>query len=74
MKAIVAERGQVTIPKALREKLGLAPGSVLDFFDDHGRLVAVKHASQDAVSKVMGCLGKKIDVDKFIAGARGAVE
>ena len=73
MKAIVAERGQVTIPKALREKLGLAPGSVLDFHDENGRLVAVKHAAQDPVSRVMGCLGKKVDVDKFIADARGAV-
>ena len=27
MKAIVAERGQVTIPKALRDKLGIRPGT-----------------------------------------------
>ncbi|MHB1013422.1 MAG: AbrB/MazE/SpoVT family DNA-binding domain-containing protein, partial [Desulfobacteria bacterium] len=34
MKATVAERGQVTIPKLLREKLGIRPGTRLDFRDD----------------------------------------
>jgi AbrB family looped-hinge helix DNA binding protein len=29
--AVVAERGQVTIPKSLREKLGISPGTVLEF-------------------------------------------
>ena len=29
MKARVAERGQVTIPKRLRERLGVKPGRVL---------------------------------------------
>ena len=42
MKATVAERGQVTIPKPLREKLGIRPGTRLDFKDDGGKLVAVK--------------------------------
>jgi AbrB family looped-hinge helix DNA binding protein len=40
MKAKVAERGQVTIPKALRERLGIVPGTVLDFFEEQGRLIA----------------------------------
>ncbi len=31
MKARVAERGQVTIPKRLRERLGLKPGTILEF-------------------------------------------
>ncbi len=42
MKAKVAERGQVTIPKRLRDKLGIAPGTVLEFQDQDGKLVAVK--------------------------------
>ena len=40
MKAKVAERGQVTIPKALRERLGIVPGTVLDFIEEQGRLIA----------------------------------
>ena len=42
MKARVAERGQVTIPKRLRDRLGVKPGTVLEFSEEHGRLIAVK--------------------------------
>ena len=63
MKATVAERGQVTIPKALRKKLGIQPGAVLDFHDENGRLVAVKAVIDDPVAQVYGMLklGKKTD-------------
>ncbi len=44
MKATVAERGQVTIPKVLRKKLGIKSGTALDFREENGRLVAVKIA------------------------------
>ena len=50
MKATIAERGQVTIPKALRKKLGMQPGMVLDFHDENGRLVAVKAAATDPIA------------------------
>jgi antitoxin PrlF len=70
MKARVAERGQVTIPKPLRERLGLNPGTVLDFSEEDGRLVAVKSAGADPVSEVYGCLGKKIDTDDVMKQLR----
>jgi len=71
MKARVAERGQVTIPKGLRERLGVKPGTVLEFSEEHGRLVAVKSGAVDPVSEVFGCLGKKIDTDTIMAQLRG---
>lgn len=58
MKAKVAERGQVTIPKKLREKLGLRPGTILDFSDIEGKLVAVKSTALDDVDRVYGSLGR----------------
>jgi antitoxin PrlF len=70
MKAVVAERGQVTIPKPLREKLGIRPGTELEFIAKDGTLVARK-ARTDPVSQVFGCLGKRIDTDKFIRTLRG---
>jgi len=55
MQAIVAERGQVTIPKALRERLGIEPGTVLEFTEEGGRLVASKRI-ESPVEAVKGCL------------------
>lgn len=54
MKAIVSEKGQVTIPKACRDRLGLQAGSVLDFETHDGKLVAVKQQSRDVFSKWRG--------------------
>lgn len=56
MKAIVSEKGQVTIPKPLRDRLGIRPGQVLDFEDERGRLVASKAMAQDPVDAVYGIL------------------
>ncbi len=53
MKAIVAERGQVTTPKALRDRLGLRPGTALEFSPRDGVLLASKVAT-DPVSAVYG--------------------
>ncbi|HVA80378.1 MAG TPA: AbrB/MazE/SpoVT family DNA-binding domain-containing protein [Candidatus Binataceae bacterium] len=71
MKARVAERGQVTIPKRLRDRLGVKPGTTLEFSEERGRLVAVKSAPADPDAKVFGCLGGKFDTDTFMAAIRG---
>jgi len=71
MKSRVAERGQVTIPKRLREKLGVKPGTILEFSEEHGRLIAIKGGAADPVSQVYGCLSKKIDTDAVMAQLRG---
>jgi AbrB family looped-hinge helix DNA binding protein len=42
VKSVVSEKGQVVIPKTLREKMGIASGTVLDFTVHQGRLIAVK--------------------------------
>lgn len=72
MKAIVAERGQVTIPKDIRNQLGLRPGTVLDFEADHGTLVAKKADSLDPIQAVMGCLGIGKHTDELMRDLRGA--
>ena len=70
MKAKVAERGQVTIPKALRKKLGLTPGTILDFDADDGKLVAVKVQPRGPVDAVFGALGKGRSTDELINDLR----
>jgi antitoxin PrlF len=71
MKARVADRGQVTIPKRLRERLGVKPGTVLEFSEEQGRLIAVKSGSIDPVGEVLGCLGKRLNTDAVMAQLRG---
>lgn len=71
MKAVVSEKGQVTIPKPLRTRLGIKPGAVLDFEADGGRLVAHKAHSQDPVDAAWGILTLPEPVDAFIERTRG---
>ena len=70
MNAIVAERGQVTIPKLLRLRFGIRPGTVLDFREENGRIVAVKEGTKDAVAAVRGCLKSKKRTDAIIRAMR----
>lgn len=70
--ATVSEKGQVTIPKRLRTRLGLVPGTVLAFEERHGELVATRAVAEDPIRKLVG-LGERrgIDVDRWLAAARG---
>ena len=70
MKAKVAERGQVTIPKALRKRLGLTPGTILDFEADDGKLVAVKVQPRGPVDAVFGTLGQGRSTDDLMSDLR----
>jgi antitoxin PrlF len=74
MNAIISEKGQVTIPKALRTKLGLAPGAVLEFNAVNGKLVARKKMTQDVFRKWRGRgrLPKAMTVDDYLHRARDA--
>ena len=71
MKAVVAERGQITIPKALRERLGVTPGTLLDIREENGKLVAEKVTRDDPVAQVRGCLKLEKPTDRILADLRG---
>ncbi|MBW8844856.1 MAG: AbrB/MazE/SpoVT family DNA-binding domain-containing protein [Burkholderiales bacterium] len=53
MEATVAERGQITLPKAVRDALGLTKGSVLKVELDGGRIILRKNVD-DALAKLRG--------------------
>jgi AbrB family looped-hinge helix DNA binding protein len=74
MKTIVSEKGQITIPKPLRERLGIRPGQILDFREEQGRLVAVKATPQDPVESVYGILKLGRPTDEAIAALRGPAD
>jgi antitoxin PrlF len=53
MEATVAERGQITLPKAVRDALGLTKGSLLKVELDGGRIILSKSVD-DAISRARG--------------------
>ena len=53
MEATVAERGQITLPKAVRDALGLNKGSKLKVELIEGRIVLRKDVN-DALSRLRG--------------------
>ena len=71
MKATVSEKGQVTIPKGLRDRLGIRPGEVLEFSEDKGRLIGVKAMERDPVDALYGSLKLEDSVDEMIDDMRG---
>jgi AbrB family looped-hinge helix DNA binding protein len=71
MKSIVSEKGQVTIPKAVRSKLGLRPGTVIEFEADGGRLIGRKAGGRDVIDELYGSLKMDEPVDEYIERIRG---
>ena len=74
MKAVLSEKGQVTIPKPLRDRLGLRPGHILDFREERGRLVGIKQAPEDPVERVYGVLKTIGRTDATIRRLRGRMD
>ena len=72
MEARLSSKGQITIPKACRDKLGLKTGAVLDFRAEDGVLVARKVQPEDVFAKWRGRgkLPGGQTVDAYLAGVR----
>jgi antitoxin PrlF len=72
MNAILSEKGQVTIPKSIRDTLGLVPGSVLDFSTEGGRLILRKIIDENPVAawRGKGRLPKGMSVDRYLESVR----
>ena len=74
MKSTVSEKGQITIPKPLRERLGIRAGEVLELSEDHGRLVASKTLVGDPVDAVYGIIDLPGTTDEFVEDLRGEAD
>jgi len=73
-RATVSERGQVVIPKPLRDQLGILPGQMLEFQEERGRLVARKVTAADPVDRAYGVLHLKRGVDETVRALRGEAD
>jgi AbrB family looped-hinge helix DNA binding protein len=70
MKSVVGEKGQVTIPKALRRSLGIVPGTELEFEESNGTLVARRVIATDPLSALLGIV-PTMNTDAALADMRG---
>jgi antitoxin PrlF len=72
MKTVLSEKGQITIPKPLRERLGLRPGQILEFDVKNGQLILTKASGQDPVDAVYGMAKFGAFTDELMRELRGA--
>ena len=71
MRVVVSEKGQVTIPKPLRDRLGIVPGAVLEFREEAGTLIASKAGTDDVIATVYGIIDVDRPVDELVEELRG---
>ncbi|MBX9910064.1 MAG: AbrB/MazE/SpoVT family DNA-binding domain-containing protein [Beijerinckiaceae bacterium] len=77
MQAVVDKAGRIILPKDVSDKLGLAPGNVVDVLaDDHGAAIIRKASgiattNPDRFERLRGSLKLDMTTDEFMAMMRG---
>lgn len=71
MPTRVSEKGQITIPKALRKRYGIRPGQVLEVREERGRLVISKVVAGETLDSVVGILERGKGTGRLIEQMRG---
>ena len=78
MPTNVTSKGQVTIPQAIRERMGIVTGDKIDFeMAPDGRIVMVKVGAKLPPSKfeaMRGRAGPGMTTDEIMAMSRGEIE
>ena len=74
IQSVVTERGQITLPKSIRDQAGIMPGSILIFQYQDGKITISKDINKNPVANVYGCL-KNITpyrtTDEYMTKIRG---
>jgi len=77
MSTVVTSKGQVTIPKKVREHLGIVPGTAVDFeLDRDGRVTVRKSAEEkppkpSPFARIRGRASAGMSTDEIMALTRG---
>lgn len=71
--AKMTTKGQITVPKPVRDHLGLVPGDELEFVEADGGFVIRLHAEHSRFAKYRGALGhlRGQDPDALVGELRG---
>jgi AbrB family looped-hinge helix DNA binding protein len=75
MTSTISTKGQITVPKAVRDKLGLRPGTRVEFeLTAEGALLRKGHrGGVRAVDRALGILKREASTDSLIDDMRGPV-
>jgi antitoxin PrlF len=78
MTTTVTSKGQVTIPKPVRDHLGIGPGSRVDFRRAADGSIVIERAGrprrQSRFAKALGSAGPGMTTDELMALLRGEPE
>ena len=68
----VSERGQITIPKPLRDRFGMNPDLEVEITPtEEGLLIQKRTSARHPVDRVYGVLGRSGSTDDYIEKIRG---
>lgn len=72
----ITQKGQITIPIALREKYGLLPHSEIEFVEQGGKIflkkvVEKKHRGSAVIARLRGTASVKMTTDQILSLTRG---
>ena len=68
----ISERGQITIPKPLRERFGMKPNVEIEITPtEEGLLIRKRPVAEHPVDRVYGILGERGNIDDYIEDIRG---
>ncbi len=70
-RAKVTSKGQVTIPKKLRRKLGLETGDYIKIKETQEGYCIEKEINEEKINKYVGILNKDKTTDQLIKELRG---
>ena len=76
MKSVLTSKGQITLPKSLRDRLGLKSGDVLEFDDDLPYVKAVPRFDAGRMRSVAGRGQGRTELssETWLDATRGRVE
>ena len=68
----ISERGQITIPKPLRDRFGMNHNVEVEITPtESGLLIQKRTAAKHPVDRVSGILDHAFDIDEYMAEIRG---
>lgn len=74
MTSTISAKGQITVPKRVREQLGLRTGAIVEFeLIDAGVLLRKGHKGLRPVDRVRGILERASRTDDLVGEMRGGV-